>query len=119
MAKRQSNFVPKTFVRFDLDEKQAAACKKWQPTFSDLDSEMLRLIEAGYKLSFSVDNYNDCYQVFVQTDANIGPNKALIMTGRGSTPLKAMKQAIAKIAACGDEWPTPDLQERNKTEFDD
>lgn len=119
MAKKSTTWVQKSFVKFDLDAKQAQKCKLWQPTFDELDGLVLREVEAGYKFTFSWDNYNDCNQCSMQTDANIGENSKLILVGRGSTPLKALKQVLAKHQVCEGHWPVPDFQERHNTEFDD
>jgi len=119
MAKQSSTWVPKTFVRFELDEKQTAACRNWHPTFEEVDDIMLRLEDDNYKVSFSIDRYNKCAQCVLQTDANLGPNQKLLLVGRGSTPLRAFKQVFCKHTACSGEWPVPDFQINAKAEMDD
>lgn len=93
------------FVQYELDKTQQEACKNHEVTSDQLFDELLAFISDGYKVTFRYDSYNECYSTFMQSGGEGGPNAGYILTGRGSTPLKAFKQLVYKHRVCLDgEW---------------
>lgn len=87
-------FDKATFVSYTLSKEQKAELKKSTFTFDQMDSEMLRLAEAGYKITFRDDDYNSCKACWLIPTGDNHDNAGMILSGRGSTPLKALKQAM-------------------------
>ena len=120
MAKKQSpSWVKKQFVRYELDAAQLKACKASPLPLAELDSLLVRLTEAQYTFKICWDDFNSCQQVIMQTDDEKSANAKLMLVGRGSTPVKALKQVLFKhFQGCNEVWPTPDFT-RSESEWDD
>lgn len=85
------------FINVDLTGEQRAQCKSLLNGEGELDSEVLRMVEAGYQITLNWDSYNQCFGCFVKAKSGAAlVNEGLILTGRGSSPLKALKQAWFK-----------------------
>lgn len=107
------------FVRYELDESQRAECKKWSPTLVELDDEILKMNEELYTISLKYDDYNSCYSCNITMPDVKHANYNLCLTGRGSTPFKALKQALYKHHSVDHVWPIPEFSAGRKVEFDD
>lgn len=93
------------FVQFELDRDQQATCKGWAFTSDDAWAEVTRLVDSGYSVAVKWDERNEVYACFIQNrDLQTGPNKGLILTGRGSTAVKAVKQAVFKDRLMDQDW---------------
>lgn len=88
------SFDKAVFVSYTLSKEQKADLKKTAFTFDEMDSQMLRLAEEGYKITFRDDDFNDCKACWLIPTGDKHPNAGMILSGRGSTPLKALKQAM-------------------------
>ena len=86
------------FVRLELNEAQKAECKAWCSELGELDAIVGQFIDDGYRVSVKYDSYSSAYGSFGQlaTDDGKHQNSHLVLTGRGSTPLKAIKQMLYK-----------------------
>lgn len=115
----KSTRVKWEFVRYELDEAQIKQCREWVLDWETLDDLLLKLHEYEYKFVLKWDAYNSCYQAMMSTDNKFQPNYNLGLVGRGSTPLKALKQVLFKHAACGEVWPAPDFHAGRSVEFND
>jgi len=100
LGKGKTNGKPATerfndvvFISFPLDVEQKQAIKALQWQIEDYDTTLINLNDAGYKVSLNYDEYNDAYACFITPGKNHPTNSGFILTGRGSTPLKALKQA--------------------------
>lgn len=83
-----------TFVSYTLSKEQKAELKATQFTLEQMDSQMLKLEEGGYKITFRPDEFNSCHAAWIIPTGEKHPNAGMILSGRGSTPLKALKQAM-------------------------
>jgi len=99
--KTRTNVAPKTprfndvkFVNWSLSAEEKASCKAWLAVEGDIDNAVLVLIEEGYKVTCSYDGYRSCFTASIVPSDDKSPNKGYILTGKGSTPLKAIKQAL-------------------------
>jgi len=102
---RTERFNDARFVQYELDETQRAACKGWDLDGDDLWLEVLALLDTGYSVSVRYDETSTAYACFVTVRGNDQhSNAGLILTGRGSTPGKAVKQAIFKHKAIDATW---------------
>lgn len=89
-----SNFPQASFISYTLSKEQRAELKKTLFSFDEIDSQMLKLEEDGYKITFRPDDFNKCHAVWLIPSGEKHPNTGMILSGRGSTPLKALKQAL-------------------------
>jgi hypothetical protein len=86
-------FSDVTFISFPLDAQQKKQLKETVWTLDDFDTELCNLNDDGYKVSFNYDDYNDCYGCFITPGKGNTTNAGFILTGRGSSPWKAFRQA--------------------------
>lgn len=107
-AKNQPNvkrFNDATFIQYELDKNATAALKKSVVSGDDLFVTYQRLEEQGYAVSLKFDEYGQCSAAFLRQTAQDGPNWGYVLTGRGSTPLKALKQLFYKhFEVMGELW---------------
>lgn len=103
-----------TFVNYDLTKDEQAQCKGWTLTLELLDNLVLGMVEQGYNITLNYDTRNSSYGCFIKCREAGMVNAGLILTGRGSTPLKAFKQAMFKHTAVYDgTWGAYDTQNGN------
>lgn len=107
------------FVRYELEAVELQALKAWKPTLGELDDAIVGLVELRYKFTIKWDTYNNCYQCSMQTDNKFDPNYNLCLVGRGSSPMRSVKQVLWKHKSCDSVWPTPDFSGKRSAEFDD
>lgn len=82
------------FINYSLSVEQKAELKKAVFTAEDMESLFDKVTEADYKVSLSYDTYNSCFACFITPKGEKHQNAGLILTARGSTCLKAFKQAM-------------------------
>jgi len=93
------------FVNWSLSAEQKAACKEWNLSLEDFDEAYLVIIQAGYKITASYDDFRLCYTASIVPTKDAKSNQGFILTGKGSTPLKAIKQALyIHYHVMGEEW---------------
>lgn len=86
-AKKDSSVI---WVNYTLSADQKAELKS--QTF-DFDNALLRLTEEGMKVTIAYDDFNECYSCYLIPKSPDHTNAGCILSGRGSTPIKAIKQA--------------------------
>lgn len=82
------------FVNWSLDSDQKQQCKVWLPTGEEISDAMSNAIQAGYKITTSWDGFRSCFTASIVPTQDAKANQGYILTGKGSTPLKAVKQAL-------------------------
>lgn len=93
------------FVQYELDKVEQQQCKAWALDAADAWAEMLPLLDEGYSFTVKFDGFSNCYACFVQVrGVPDHANSGLILTGRGSEPFKAVKQALFKHKAIDATW---------------
>lgn len=95
-------FNDNQFVRYELDANQQKELKAANVTADQIFDDLFALISDGYKFTVKWDTYSECFGVFMQSDGTEDTNAGFILTGRGSSPLKALKQVIYKHRVCLD-----------------
>lgn len=104
-ASRAERFNNDKFVNYELTVDEKARCKAWLPTLEEFDDALLKIEESGYRVATKYDNWGNCYGAFITAVEATNSNSGLILTGRGSTPCKAIKQAMFKHFVVFDmEW---------------
>lgn len=101
----QPRFNDVQFVNWSLTVEQKAACKVWSLALEDYDNAYGELIQGGYKITASYDNFRACFTASIVPTKDAKSNQGFILTGKGSTPLKAIKQALyIHYHVMGEEW---------------
>jgi len=88
------SFVASEFINFPLSKEQKSEIKAWLPTFEELDDILLKLTEGEYRVTLRYDDRSEAYACWFNPVGEEHPNIGLTLSGRGSTPLKALKQAL-------------------------
>ncbi len=107
------------FVRYELTAVELREVKEWRRGFDELDAVIIPLVDRAYKFVAKYDDFNNCYQCMMMTDNKVDNNYNLGLVGRGSSPLKALKQVLWKHRSCDGVWPAPDFSGKSPAEFDD
>jgi hypothetical protein len=82
------------FINYPLSLEQKNELKALEYGADSFVSDLDKLCDSSYKASFSYDDYNNCYAAFLTPRDEKSVNRGLILTARGSTVLKAMKQLL-------------------------
>ena len=78
------------WVNYNLSDEQKAELKA---SSFDADNALLRLCEENYKVTVSHDAFASCFACFLVPKGVEHKHAGMILSGRGSTPIKAIKQA--------------------------
>jgi len=84
------------FVQLELTDEQAKSLKATQVSADEIFAQMEKMIDDGYKFTIKFDGYGDCIGAWCQAATPDGPNSGIILTGRGSSAAKALKQLLYK-----------------------
>lgn len=84
---KQSDIV---WVNYTLSDEQKQEIKAQS---FDVETALVRLTEEDMKVTISYDDYNECYSCFLIPKKQESINYGCILSGRGSTPIKSVKQA--------------------------
>jgi len=115
-AKAQAPF--NGFINYELSVEQKTLLKKRDFPSDLIDSEIVRLNEAGYKVSFSSDTYSGGHAAFLVATQQDNENYGWVLSGRGSTPIKALKQLLYKHWELFEgSWPKS--LDASREDFDD
>jgi len=119
-AVKQSNgYEQAAFIRRELTPEEQAICKAWELSSEDCWDSMQRFVENGYRVTARWDDYNECFACWLLPPREDKDNAGLILTGRGSSPYKAFKQACFKHYQLFQEvWPK-EVDKRGGNEIDD
>jgi len=102
---KKERFNETVFINYELDKTAQAACKAWSLTSESAFHALLGLLDEGYRVTLKFDDYSDSYASFMQQQAAEGVNYGFTLTGRGSTPEKALKQLLYKhFEVMGELW---------------
>jgi hypothetical protein len=82
------------FINFSLTDDQKKALKALLYTAENFIEDLDRIANSGYKVSISWDDYGSCFACFWTQKDPKHENAGFVLTARGSTSLKAFKQAM-------------------------
>lgn len=85
-----------TFVDVNLTKTQSKEVKESIFGMDELENALTKLCESKYKVTCSYDDYSSCFSAFLIPTAPDDLNAGMILTARGSTPIKAVKQLLYK-----------------------
>lgn len=104
---KTSRWNDNQFINYNLDKTQQKECKAYVITEPELFDRLSALITDGYRFGVSLDRDDRTFSAFMQARTSEGPNAGYILTGRGSTAFKALKQLLYKHFVCLDgSWET-------------
>jgi len=114
-----NSYEQATFIQVELSDAEREKCKAWDydelTAFTDIEN----LMADGYKVTFRWDEYSECQACWILPAKDDPLNAGLILTGRGSTPHKAFKQAMYKHEVLFERaWPR-EKDTRGKRVIDD
>lgn len=110
---------PNPFVQRELSDTERADCKAWSFEEGAAGSYLLDYCLRGYKITFREDAYTQSFAAWVIAPDGDDPNAGLILSGRGSTPLKALKQCAYKDHQIFGWGPWQRSSSNTPTEIDD
>ena len=96
MAQKNKRQYDVTFVDINLTKAQSQALKTSEFTLNDMENSIAKLCESCYKVTLSFDVYSNHFAAFLIPTAADDVNSGMILTARGSTPVKAVKQLLYK-----------------------
>lgn len=94
VKKAAPNYEFKGFVDYVLTGDEKAFLKEQGVDFERLDNALEGACDKGYTFKFSWDSYNKCYMCIVAVSDPESANAGWFLTGRGSQPIKALRQAL-------------------------
>jgi len=89
--------VPQTFRGFlngDLSDEDRAIIKSTKYDGEEWCVDLDKWIDNGFKFTFGYDDYNHCFHVIAARSDKDHKDAGILLTGRGSTAVKAFKQWI-------------------------
>jgi len=101
----KGRFNDAQFIQHELDKAQVQTCKAWYMAEGDAFEAILRMADSGYVVTLKYDSFSEAYSCFLRQSSSEGKNWGYILSGRGSTPFKALKQALFKhFIVMGEDW---------------
>lgn len=92
--KPTARFNDVVFINWSLTVEEKQHVKAWTPTLAELDDIALKIIQESCKITYGYDTRGNTYTCSLVPQEEHKTNKGYILVGRGSTPFKALKQAI-------------------------
>jgi len=93
-GKPAERFNDAKFINWSLSVEDKAACKGWLLKAQEMDDCLTALVAADFKVTVSWSEFNNCFTASIIPQGANNVNKGYILTGKGSTSLKAIKQAL-------------------------
>lgn len=106
------------FVNYSLSADEKRQLRDWEPSLSELDDELFGICHDLFKLTVKYDAYSDGYAAWLVPHASNKQLAGMILSGRGSTPFKAVKQLVWLHKMMGGHWQDY-AQAKREFEFDD
>lgn len=108
----------KGFIEYDLSEQEKSDLKQQAFDLVIANTCLTNLVQAEYRVSFGFDFYNSSFTCSISHKDPKHANAGWVLVGRGSEPLKALKQAAYKHYTVFDEiWHN--ARAMSKAEIDD
>ena len=108
----------KGFIEYDLTEQERADLKKREFDLVIADVALTNLVQDNYRVSFGFDFYNNTFTCSLSHKDSTHVNAGWVLVGRGSTPIKALKQVAYKHhEVFGEQWSN--ARAMSRSELDD
>lgn len=92
----KSSYVKSEFIDPGLDAGQKVLLKSAPFDGQTADDSMARVMDQDYKLTVRWDDKSNAYAAWLIPTTDDHENAGSILCGRGSSPLKAVKQVLFK-----------------------
>lgn len=96
VAQNGSGFEQFTFLNVELSKEQKDKLKALPFWNDEWDKQLGTVTQAGFQISMKVDSFNHCFAVYMQIRLRSHPCYGFILSGRGSTQTKALRQLLYK-----------------------
>lgn len=108
------------FINITLSDEDKAIIKATAYDMAEWSADIDKWIDNGFKFTFSDDSYNHCFQVIGTRQQSDHEDFGILLTGRGSTAIKAFKQWVyIQTRLIGDLTWTEMLKPAKQFEIDD
>jgi len=108
------------FINYDMSDFDKAEVKKHDFTEIDFVSWLAKVNDGGFKVTFQYDDYNHCFICIGAYADKTHPDYGILLSGRGSSPLKAFKQWVyIRDSVIGDDDWSAWLDRGKTIEIDD
>jgi len=108
----------KGFIEYDLTEPERAELKKLEFGIVDANVQLENLVRDEYRVSFGFDFYNSTFTCSLSHKDPKHRNAGWVLVGRGSEPIKALKQVVYKHHTIFDgDWSN--ARAMSRSELDD
>jgi hypothetical protein len=108
----------KGFIEYDLTVQEKAQLKSASFDLVDANVQMENLVRDEYRVSFGFDFYNGTFTCSLSHKDPKHANAGWVLVGRGSEPIKALKQVLFKHHTVFDgQWSNARAMSRD--ELDD
>jgi len=108
-SKPKTGFQQAKFVRGELNQQEKDHVKSQNYIWDDIPEHIESLVDSGYKITCSQDNYNGAYAVWITAQDKDNPNYGYILSARGPTLLAAFSVGFYKHFTKFDGvWPKDD-----------
>lgn len=88
----QVNF--RGFLNIDLSDEDRSIIKSTSYDSAEWQADLDKWIDNGFKFTFGYDDYNHCFHVIAARSDRGHKDAGILLTGRGSTAIKAFKQWV-------------------------
>lgn len=116
----QTNSSFRGFINIQLSDEDKAIIKATSYEMAEWSADLDKWVDNGFKFTFSDDSYNHCFQVIGTRQQSDHEDFGILLTGRGSTAIKAFKQWVyIQTRLIGELTWSEMLKPINKFEIDD
>lgn len=81
------------YVQFDISEQERGMLKGIDFGVDELNEAIIELAANGYGVSWAKEKDKSTWMAFINPKGDTHKDKGWVLCGRGSTPVKALKQA--------------------------
>ncbi|HET8671482.1 MAG TPA: hypothetical protein VFM05_12890, partial [Candidatus Saccharimonadales bacterium] len=109
-TKKQTNSI--VWVDISLSAAEGKAMREMYATGEKLEGDLMRILDSGYKVTLSHDDYNNADACFLIPKGDDNPNTGMILTARGSDFWKALRGALFRhfVLFEGGKWTNHEKQ---------
>jgi len=95
-TEKPAGFEQFTFLNLELNTEQKDALRALPLWSDEWDKQLGTMTGAGFAISLKVDGFNHCFAAYAQIRLHSHPCYGFILSGRGSTQTKALRQLLYK-----------------------
>lgn len=102
---KPNSFEQFEFLNYELTKEQKDALKAMPLWNGEWDEMLGNATKTGFAISLKVDGFNHCFAAYMQIRLRSHPCYGFILSGRGSTQTKALRQLLYKhFVALEENW---------------